>query len=120
MLNNTSKNKTIVYARSLINGFVNFLQTNTGEIVDPTRQRYIINNQHIISATKQTDDTIAQQNQPTNIAKSSDQALLIIGLIQAYIGYKPTNPQLLALAEKYWNAYVQYFYNSSVTSSKTL
>lgn len=120
MLNNTSKNKTIVYARSLINGFVNFLQTNTGEIVDPTRQRYIINNQHIISATKQTDDTIAQQNQPTNIAKSADQALLIIGLIQAYIGYKPTNPQLLALAEKYWNAYVQYFYNSSVPSSKTL
>lgn len=120
MLNNASKNNTLVYVRSLINGFVNFLQNNTGEIVDPTRQRYIINNQHIIGATKQTDDTVAQQGQPNNIAKSADQALLIIGLIQAYVGYKPTNPQLLSLAEQYWNSYVANFYNSRVPTSKTL
>lgn len=114
ILNNTSSNKKIVYARSLINGLINFLLTNKGTISDRSTDRYIMNDQYLIHSSKQTSDYISQQAQGGPYAgRSVDQANLIVALMRCYRAFKPANPTILSLAETVWDSYVRYYYQST-------
>lgn len=92
----------------LLYGHHRFLERNTGDTVDPTKQHYVINDQGVLANNRHFINFSAMEGQPNGDGTTEGQSLLIIGYIYAYLA---TNDEMfLDKAKYYWDAYHKYFY----------
>lgn len=105
------KKSSINIANSLAYGLLEFLERNTGDTDDATKDHFVLNDQGVLSNNRQFIADTRMQAQPNGDATTEGQSLLILGLLQMYRGSNRTEKTYLDLAKKYWDAYVKYFYS---------
>ena len=103
-----ASNGAVSIALSILEGHHQFITANTGNTTDAEVQHYVVNNEGILSNNRHFISKTRMQYQPNGDATTEGQSLLVIGYCYAYFATK--DPKYLAAAEKYWQAYVDYFY----------
>ncbi|MFP3798427.1 hypothetical protein [Paraburkholderia sp. SIMBA_027] len=95
---------------SILYGLDNFLTRHTGDVDDAgtdVSNKFIINTDGVLANNLHFEGG-PQDYTPTQCATTEGQSLLILGYYHAYKG--SGDPQFLAKAEYYFNAYAKYFY----------
>lgn len=92
-----------------------FMAENTGTFVDPTVDRFVINEGGVLVNNRHYTYKTRQQGQPDGDATTEGQSILIIGYIEQYrswksIGNEAKATECLDLAKHYFKAYVDFFY----------
>lgn len=106
--NQPSYDSKIGTAKNLIEGHKAFLLRNTGQTNDAHEQHFVLNDEGVISNNRHFIADTYMEYQPNGDATTEGQSLLIIGFCYVYMATK--NKNYLDMAEKYFNAYVAYFY----------
>lgn len=99
----------------LLDGHVKFLKNNTGKIVDPHTDHFVINEKDVLVNNRHFTYNTRQEGQPDSDATTEGHSLLITGFIEAYRLAKSRGNTLkaaeyLAAAEKYFISYIEAFY----------
>ncbi|MBS1079236.1 hypothetical protein [Gluconobacter kondonii] len=110
MLNSGSRRAASGQILSMIEGLHYFLKNNTGTTNDPTQDHYVLNEEGVLSNNRHFISDSAMEGQPNGDATTEGQSLLIIGYVRAYIGTGRSCGWMLEEAERYFDAYVRYFY----------
>lgn len=92
----------------LIDGHIQFLERNTGETIDPTVQHFVLNLENVLANNRHFINWTGQEGQPNGDATTEGQSVLILGCAYAYLASK--DKKYLDLAEKYWQAYIDWFF----------
>lgn len=93
---------------SLIEGHNTFLAHNTGETNDRKVDHFVINPQGVLANNRHYIADTRQEYQPDGDGTTEGQSLLVLGYIHLYLATKIE--RYLNDAERYWQAYVDYFY----------
>lgn len=96
------------FAADLIQRHTSWVDENTGDTNDAQTDFYIVNDQHVLANNRHFINKTAMEYQPNGDATTEGQSLQILGYLYAYMG--TSNPDYLAEAIAYWQAYVEYFY----------
>lgn len=102
-------NSAIALATNLIEGHHRFLNTNTGDTNDSTVDHYVFNSEGVMSNNRHFLGATMMETLPNGDGTTESQSLIIIGYAWLYLATK--NPAYLAAAEKYFDAYITYFYD---------
>lgn len=93
---------------SMIEGHHRFLINNTGETIDRKTDHFVLNNEGVLANNRHFIADTRQEYQPDGDGTTEGQSLLVLGYIHLYLATK--SERYLAEAERYWQAYVDYFY----------
>lgn len=96
-------------ALSLSYGLRKFLLRNTGETDAGDVQHFVINNEGVVANNRHFLAYTRQEYQQNGDATTEGQSLIIIGCVEMYNATK--DPRWLEMAETYFDAYIQYFYD---------
>lgn len=99
----------------LLDGHVKFLANNTGKIVDPHTDHYVINETGVLVNNRHFTYNTRQEGQPDSDATTEGQSILIVGFIEAYkMAYRRGDiakaTAYLNKAKEYFAAYIAAFY----------
>lgn len=100
---------------TLLEGHDRFLKNNTGKIVDPHTDHFVINEKDVLVNNRHFTYNTRQEGQPDSDATTEGHSLLITGYIEAYRllkarGNEVKAAEYLAAAEKYFISYIEAFY----------
>lgn len=93
----------------MIRGHQWFLERNTGLTNDARKDHYVFNPEYVLSNNRHFIAASQMEAQPNGDATSEGQTLQIIGYCYSYMATH--DKKHLEMAEKCWQAYVDYFYN---------
>jgi hypothetical protein len=99
----------------LMDGHNQFLANNTGQIVNPKTDHFVINQLGVLVNNRHFTYNTRQEGQPDSDATTEGQSILIVGFIEAYKsaikrGDNTRAADYLAKAKKYFASYISAFY----------
>lgn len=99
----------------LLDGHTYFLAENTGKIVDPHTDHFVINEKGVIVNNRHFTYNTRQEGQPDSDATTEGHSLLIVGYLEAYKRANARGDTIrsafyLDQATMYFNAYIAAFY----------
>lgn len=96
----------------LLSGHKCFLERNTGETIDASKQHYVFNEQMVLSNNRHFIAASMQEAQPNGDAPSESGSLQILGHCYVYMATR--DEWHLNMAKKIFQAFVDYFYQEPV------
>lgn len=110
LLNIRSQELAAQPVQSMADGFVKFLDNNTGRTDDYRKDHFISNPEHIIANNRHYNYNSLMMGWPNENAPTEATAMAILGFLHLYIASDYKNADYLKRAEEYWDAYTKSFF----------
>lgn len=109
-LNNYSAESKALPITAMAEGFVKFLDNNTGDAKDNKTDHYVLNERGIFNNNRHYSYDSLMLGWPNGNAPTEATIMVVLGFLHLYIGSNYERKDWLERAEKYWDAYVETFY----------
>lgn len=96
--------------QSIADGFVKFLDNNTGDTQDYRTDHFVQNSEYVVANNRHYNYNSLMMGWPNENAPTEATVMAILGFLHLYIASDYKNKDYLARAEKYWDAYVKTFF----------
>ena len=109
-LNNYSAESKALPITAMAEGFIKFLDNNTGDAKDNKTDHFVLNERGIFNNNRHYSYDSLMLGWPNGNAPTEATIMAVLGFLHLYIGSNYERKDWLERAEKYWDAYVETFY----------
>lgn len=109
-LNNYSAESKALPITAMAEGFIKFLDNNTGDAKDNHTDHFVVNERGIFNNNRHYSYDSLMMGWPNGNAPTEATIMAVLGFLHLYIGSNYERKDWLERAERYWDAYVETFY----------